>query len=107
MVGMWGGDRVNTVFSPQGAQLQYDCAAGSIDAPVRLDSQGRFTARGVHEAYRAGPDTVDQTTTTRAATYEGRLAGTVLELRVRIDGDATVHSYRLEKDRTVKLIRCL
>lgn len=107
LLGVWGGDRVNVVFGLDGARLAYDCAAGSIAGPVRPDSRGRFTASGSHQAYRPGPDRADQAATTRAATYDGQLAGTVLELQVRIDGDAAVQSYRLEKDRKVKLARCL
>ena len=107
VVGVWGGDRVNVTLSLEGGQIDYDCGSGSIDAPVRLDSRGRFTAHGSHEPHRPGPDIADRTPTKRAATYEGHMNGTMLELRVRIDGEATGHSYRLEKNRKVKLIRCL
>lgn len=107
LVGVWGGDRVNVVFRLDGARLAYDCAAGSIDGPVRPDSRGRFTVSGTHQAYRPGPDRADEAATVRAATYDGQVTGTVLELQVRVDGDADVQSYRLEKDRKVKLARCL
>lgn len=107
LVGVWGGDRVNVVFGLDGARITYDCAAGSITGPVRPDSRGRFTVSGSHQAYRPGPDQADQAATTRAATYDGHLTGTVLELQVRIDGDVAVQSHRLEKDRKVKLARCL
>ncbi len=107
LLGVWGGDRVNIVFGADGARLAYECAAGSIDGPVRLDSHGRFTAPGTHQAYRAGPDRADQTPATQVATYQGHLVGTMLELQVRIDGDAAVQSHRLEKNHKVKLARCL
>jgi hypothetical protein len=106
-VGTWGGDRLNLVLGPTGGRLEYDCATGSIDAPVRLDAAGRFSARGTHIPHQPGPERIDQATTPRTATYDGRVAGNVLELSVRIDGEATAHTYRLERDRTVKLLRCL
>jgi len=107
VVGAWGGDRLNLIFGPDGGRLEYDCATGSIEAPVRLDAAGRFSARGTHIPHQAGPERVDQAPTTRAATYDGRVAGNVLELSVRIDGEPAAHSYRLERNRTVKLLRCL
>lgn len=107
LLGSWGGERVNVVFGADGARLAYDCAAGAIAGPVLPDSRGRFTASGTHQAYRPGPDRADEAATARAATYDGQLTGTLLELQVRVDGDATVQRYRLEKDRKVKLARCL
>jgi hypothetical protein len=107
LLGAWGGDRVNAVFGVDGARFAYDCAAGSIAGPVRPDSRGRFTASGTHQAYRPGPDRADEAAMARAATYHGHLTGTLLELQVRVDGEATVQRYRLEKDRKVKLVRCL
>lgn len=107
LLGVWGGDRVNVVFGLDGARLTYDCAAGSIAGPVHPDSRGRFSVPGTHQAYRPGPERADQAATVRAASYDGQVTGAVLELRVRVDGDAAVQSYRLEKDRKVKLARCL
>ena len=107
VAGAWGGDRLNLILGPDGGRLEYDCATGSIDAPVRLDAAGRFIAHGTHTPHQPGPERIDQATTTRAATYDGRVAGNVLELSVRIDGEATAHTYRLERDRTVMLLRCL
>ncbi|WP_291993982.1 hypothetical protein [Candidatus Accumulibacter sp. ACC003] len=106
VVGAWGGDRLNLILDVQGGKLDYDCGSGSINEPLRIDSQGQFTARGAHTAHHAGPEMAAGTATTRAATYDGRVFGTVLELRVRIDDEAIVRSYRLEKNQKVKLIRC-
>lgn len=107
IVGDWGGDHVNAVFGRQGVRLEYDCALGLIDAPVRFDSQGRFSARGTYESYRPGPDVENRVSGKRAATYDGRLIGAAIELHVRIDGDQVTHSYVLEKGRKSKLRRCL
>lgn len=107
LLGVWGGDGVKIVFDANGARLAYECAAGSIDGPVRPDSRGRFSAPGTHQAYRPGPEPADQAAKVRAASYDGQVTGALLELRVRVDGDAAVQSYRLEKDRKVKLARCL
>ena len=90
----------------EGGKLDYDCGSGSINEPVRIDSLGRFTVRGAHTPHHAGPELTDWAATTRAATYDGRVFGAVLELRVLIDDEAIVRSYRLDKNHKVKLIRC-
>jgi len=106
IVGNWGGGRVNAVFSPEGVRLEYDCALGLIDTPVRFNSQGRFTAHGTYESYRLVPDVENGASRKRAAKYDGRLIGTAIELHMRVDGEKATHSYILEKDRKSKLIRC-
>ena len=107
LTGVWGGDRVNLTLALENGQLDYDCAAGSIDVQVLPDSTGKFSVRGTHQQFQRGGDRVDHALKAQGASYEGRVVGDVLELRMRIDGDATTHSYRLEKNKKVKLLRCL
>lgn len=107
LVGRWGGEGVNIVFGPHGAHLDYECAVGSITTPVQTDAQSRFRVVGFYESYQAGPDRIDVTPMRRAATYDGHMVGTVLELQVRVEGDSIVRRFRLDKDRKVKLGRCL
>lgn len=107
LVGKWGGDGVNIVFDPHGAQLEYDCAVGSMATPAHVDAQGRFSVMGFHESYQPGPDRVDASSTRRTANYDGRIVGAVLELQVRVEGDSITRRFRLDKDRKVKLARCL
>ena len=107
MIGSWGGDRVNAHFNTTGAVFEYDCAKGLINQPVTRDSAGGFKVRGTHENYRPGPDLVDQAPSLKSAAYQGVVVDTVLTLTVRIDGDPELHTYRLEKNRNIKLARCL
>jgi hypothetical protein len=107
MSGSWGGDRVNAQFNAKGAVLEYDCAKGLISQIVVPDPTGRFAVSGTHERYRPGPDLVDQASNLKPASYLGAVVGTTLTLTVRIDGDPVLHTYRLEKNRHIKLARCL
>ena len=107
LVGKWGGDGVNIVFGPDGAHLDYDCAVGSIATPTHVDAQGRFSVMGLYESYQIGPDRVDSSPKRRAASYDGHIVGAVLELHVRVEGESVTRRFRLDKDRKVKLARCL
>lgn len=40
--GTWGGDRIRLIASSRDLRLQIDCLAGRLEAPVALDTAGRF-----------------------------------------------------------------
>lgn len=105
--GTWAGDRVNAHFNARGLVLDYDCAKGLINSPIALDLSGRFAARGTHEAYRPGPDRVDQASSFKQAAYMGAVVDNILTLTVQIEDEPVPRTYRLEKNKKVKLARCL
>ena len=50
---VWGGDHIEMEVTKTGARVEFDCAHGTIDAPLRVDSQGAFTLQGdVHARAR-------------------------------------------------------
>src|SRR5438093_12502937 len=44
--GDWGAQHVAFSVSEQGAAVEFDCAHGRIEGPLRLDRRGRFEAEG-------------------------------------------------------------
>src|SRR6185436_17386934 len=44
--GNWGGQNALLEVSEGGAQIRFNCAQGSIELPLTLDSEGRFSAKG-------------------------------------------------------------
>ena len=53
--GTWGGNHISMEVTDDGAQIEYDCAHGTISEPLRIDSQGKFSAKGTHVRERGGP----------------------------------------------------
>lgn len=54
-----------------GARLEYDCAEGAIEEPLRPDAEGRFTAAGIHTPGHGGPIREGEILPTFRARYEG------------------------------------
>lgn len=106
LTGSWGGEHVGLELSAAGGRLDYDCAAGTIDEPVRLDASGHFTARGTHTPGTGGPERVDAPRPRVEATYAGRVNGNGLTLSVRTP-EFELGPFTLARDEQPMLIRCL
>jgi hypothetical protein len=52
--GIWGGDQANLIVTADSARVEFVCASGWLDAPVALDSNGRFEVAGQYR-FEAGP----------------------------------------------------
>ena len=73
--GDWGGQHVGMVVTSAGAELEYDCAHGRIDGPLRLNDDGEFVAGGVHVQEHGGPIREGEQVVERPARYFGRVRG--------------------------------
>lgn len=113
LTGLWGGDHARLTLNAAGGRIEYDCGAGTIDSPLRLDATGRFDVSGKHEDYSpgpsggSGPTPADVVPTMLVAHYKGEVRGDHMALSVHIAGDKTVRSFKLVRGQNVKLIRCL
>lgn len=91
-----------------GARLEYDCAEGVIDDPLRPDADGRFTAAGFHTPGRGGPIRLGEILPTFRARYEGHVEGERMSLRVTITEIGVVlGSFELRRGSAGLLVRCL
>jgi hypothetical protein len=79
--GTWGGEHVGLLVGPAGAAVDLDCAHGEITAPLRLDSDGRFSLPGYY-VRDIGPADVPEVR--RPATYSGGSDGRSLTLSFAI-----------------------
>lgn len=104
--GSWGGDHVGLDLNAQGGRLEYDCAAGAIDEPVRPDAAGTFVARGTHVPSLGGPERVDQPRPRLPAEYRGRVRGDLMTLTVHTP-DGVLGPFGLERGATPSILRCL
>src|SRR6266581_6687653 len=75
ILGAWGGEHVLLEATQRGARLEFDCAHGSIDRRITLDSQGRFQVRGVFVREHHGPIRVGRELKSEPASYSGKVQG--------------------------------
>ena len=103
--GTWGGEHIALEVTEKGATIEYDCAHGSIDAPLALDADGRLDVKGMHVRERPGPTRPGQDEG-RAARYTGKTDGKTLTLTVTLDGGETLGTFQLTLGAEPRIFRC-
>jgi len=104
--GVWGGAHVRLDVNDSGATVEYDCAHGSIDGQLVLDSEGRFDVRGTLTR-EGGSIRVGIPRVRRAARYEGQVNGERLSLSVTlIDTSQAVGTFTLTRGSEGQLRKC-
>jgi hypothetical protein len=102
--GIWAGDHVVLEVSSGGAQINFDCAHGTIDESMALDASGNFDVKGSF-AREGGPTL--QTEPTRAARYSGRVQGSSMTLSVLLtDSKETMGTFALAQGASPRLVKC-
>lgn len=84
--GGWGGTGISIQVDSAGAKIEFDCARGTIDAPLVLDSEGGFDLPGTFTPERPGPIRMGEEDKSEPARYSGRLDGETLTLQVHRPG---------------------
>jgi hypothetical protein len=108
LTGDWGGQHVGVTLDVEGGRLDHDCAIGTIDEPLTLEDDGRFRAEGTHSPGRGGPDRIGDQPARLPATYEGRVQGGRMTLRVRVPSIGTeLGPFELRRGAQPILMRCL
>lgn len=86
LAGTWGGEHVRLESTEHGGQLEFDCAHGSIEEPLSLDDEGRFSVKGTYLREHPGPLRPGREAGAHPATYSGEVHGTRMTLRVLLSG---------------------
>ncbi len=106
--GTWGGNHIRLVVGAEGAEVEYDCAHGSIKPPLAVDSEGRFDLLGTHTIERPGPVRLGQDPPSRPVSFEGRLEGKQMTLKVTFTDTAeSVGEFTLTHGSEGLLRKCL
>ena len=106
--GPWGGSHVSLQVTSTGARLEYDCAEGVIDEPLRPDAEGRFTAMGTHTPGHGGPIREGEILPAVRARYDGQVKGDEMSLLVTLtEGGSRLGPFQLRRGSSSLLIRCL
>jgi hypothetical protein len=105
--GSWGGEHIGLEVTNKSATIEYDCAHGTIDGPLTLDSRGRFKLHGSHVREHGGPIRTDEPLRTQQARYTGWTDGKRMELTVTIPATKeTIGTFSLERGREPRIRKC-
>jgi hypothetical protein len=107
LVGGWGGPHVAATFSGGLADLQFDCASGSIDSLVFPAKDGTFQAKGKYREGAPGPVRVGQVFRVQPATYSGKVTDNVMTLNVALEDGSMVGPFTLTLGAQPQITRCL
>jgi hypothetical protein len=106
--GVWGGEHIRMEVSDSGADIEFDCARGSISHRLELDDKGRFKVQGIYMAQSPAPAAVDGGLPASGvkAIYTGTLSGSSLRLQVFIEGQDTPRTFDLVEGDQGHLAKC-
>ncbi len=107
VTGEWGGPHLGLVVTADGADLEYDCASGSITGAIRPDGSGRFSVPGRHYPGQGGPigGGVREVHTAR---YEGAVRGTKMTITVTLtDINEVLGTFTLVQGASPHVLKCL
>lgn len=106
--GTWGGNHISMEVTDEGAQVEYDCAHGTISEPLRIDSQGKFSAKGTHVRERGGPQRLGTEEKGEPVTYSGTTDGKTATVTVTNSvTDEVIGTFTLTLGKSSRIVKCL
>jgi hypothetical protein len=89
-----------------GGRIEFDCAHGTLDSPLHVDTGGRFSVPGTL-VREGGPAREGQEEERQSVRYAGRVAGRRLELSLFGETGDPLGSFRLQLGARATLFKCL
>jgi hypothetical protein len=105
--GVWGGTHIGLTITDEDAELEFDCASGSIPGVFEVDTEGYFNLPGFYFPGTGGPDPIGPPPPPLPTTYSGRVSGIDMTLAVDPEGDIPSTTYELRKGEEPGIFRCL
>jgi hypothetical protein len=106
--GTWGGSHISVEVTEEGASIEYDCAHGTVTEPLKVDSKGRFSAKGTHVRERGGPVRAGSEDQAEPVVYSGTTDGKTATLKVVSSAtDEVIGTYTLTLGKRSRIIKCL
>jgi len=106
--GAWGGDDIGLDVSQAGAKFDFDCANGTIDGQIQLDTFGHFAVDGLYFQERGGPVNNLGQPIGVVASYKGEVIDTSMTLTVtNLDTGVKVGDFVLSFGATPNIVKCL
>ena len=107
LLGPWGGAHVGVAFQGGLADVQFDCASGTIDVPVLPAKDGTFEARGTFRAGHPGPVHIGQIYRSEPASYSGKVMKQEMTLTVTLEDGTALGPFTLTAGAPPQITRCL
>ncbi|HEX8650885.1 MAG TPA: hypothetical protein VF708_08580 [Pyrinomonadaceae bacterium] len=105
--GVWGGAHIRLNLTKNHAEIEYDCAHGTIEEPLALDDKGRFDAKGTLIAEHGGPVRRNESPRNRPARYTGHVNGETMTLTVTLtDTNETLNTFTLTHGSEGRVMKC-
>jgi hypothetical protein len=111
--GIWGGPHIGLSFQGGLADVQFDCASGTIDDPVYPAPDGSFSAKGTYRTGTPGPIKVGQFFKSQGAIFSGRSPKVAakngprtMTLNVALEDGTALGPFTLSEGTPPQLTRC-
>jgi hypothetical protein len=106
-VGMWGGDHALLTVTAASAAIEFDCAHGTLQAPIGL-THGDFDVAGEFVQEHGGPIREGEQVVRQPARYRGTIDKQTMTLRVMvIDTSQDVGTFSLTLGVSGRVFKCL
>jgi len=105
--GVWGGQHIHAQITENGAELEFDCAHGSIPQTITLDGEGRFDVAGKFAAERPGPTRREDENNDRAVRYAGSVKAEEMTLTISdTTNKEVIGTFTLRHGSAGRLFKC-
>ena len=105
--GTWGGNHVVLTVTSEGATIEFDCAHGTLQGPIRPDAEGRFETAGTYVQERGGPVREGEEDA-RPARSTGRVEKGRMTLTIAFpDGREPLGPFELVHGKAARLAKCM
>jgi hypothetical protein len=105
--GQWGGLHIQMQVANGSATIDYDCANGTINGPLKVDSRGRFSLLGKHVPEHGGPIRMGEDRSGVPARYTGWTDGKTMKLTVTlVDTKTEVGTFDLTRGSSGRVFKC-
>lgn len=106
--GIWGGDQISVEVTEDGARVEHACAHGTISEPLRVDSHGKFSAKGTHVQERGGPQRAGDEDKGTPVTYSGTTDGKTATFTITNSAtEEVIGTFSLTLGKRSRLHKCL
>ena len=114
LLGVWGGPHAGIAFQGGLAEVQFDCASGTVDDAITPAKDGSFSAKGTYRTGAGGPVKVGQFFKSQGAVYSGQI-GTApakgspqeMTLNVALEDGTALGPFTLTEGTPPQITRCL
>lgn len=105
--GIWGGPHIRISVEGKLAAVEYDCAHGTIEGPLSIDGEGKFSLSGSHVRERGGPVRQGKAEDSHPAQYTGWTDGKTMTLTVTLaNTNEELGTFELTRGQEGRLWKC-